>query len=406
MTRGVVVAGASAGGLATAEALRRFGFDGPITLIGDEARPPYDRPPLSKQLLCGQWDVDRLHLRPAEAIAELDLDLRLGVCATALHPAAHVVELADGNRVPYNELVVATGVRPRRLPGTGDLPNVHELRTVDDALALRIGLRPGRRLLVVGGGFIGAEVAATARELGAQVTVLEAGPALMARVVGAVVGEFLAAVHRSAGVEVRTGVAVDRVLRDDGIATGVLLADGTVLDADNILMAIGSVPATDWLADSGLTLDRGLVCDEHCRAAPNIYAVGDVARWHNSLFGTAMRIEHRTNAGEQALTVARNILHPGAARPYAPVPYFWSDQYELKVHAYGYLVGHDETAVVAGSLDSTVDRTRVLVAYRRRDLLCGVLGIGVPPGELRKWRSLIAARTPWSDAVAAGRAAA
>jgi NADPH-dependent 2,4-dienoyl-CoA reductase/sulfur reductase-like enzyme len=395
----VVVVGASAGGLGTAEALRRLGHDGAITLVGDETHLPYDRPPLSKQLLRGEWGTERLQLRPTQAIADLDLDLRIGVRAAELRPADRVVVLAGGERLPYDELVVATGVRPRRLPGTDGLSNVHELRTVEDTLALKAGLRPGRELLVVGGGFIGAEAAATARALGVHVTLLEADAVPMAPVVGTGVGEHLAAVHRRHGVDIRTGVAVDEVLHSGGRATGVRLVDGSVVAADEILVAIGSQPATDWLTGCGLTLDQGLLCDAQLRAGPHVHAVGDVARWYNPLFETTMRVEHRTNAGEQALTVARNILDPGHTRPHAPIPYFWTDQYDLKLQGYGVLAGHDEAAVVAGDLTPGPDRARFLVAYRRGELLSGVLGAGMPPKELLGWRSRVAARTPWREAV-------
>ncbi|MES5825265.1 FAD-dependent oxidoreductase [Streptomyces sp. RG80] len=393
MNRTVVV-GASAGGLATAEALRRGRYEGAITLVGDERHTPYDRPPLSKQLLKGDWQPDRLALRPAADIDALSLDLRLGATAVALDRNSRQVHLSDGSLLPYDALVVATGVRPRRLPGCDGVSGVHVLRTVEDALALRKGLRPGRRLVIVGGGFIGAEVAATARALGIAVTLLEAGTVPMGQAVGDEAGRFLTGIHLGHGVDVRTSTSVSAVQSAAGRVTGVLLSDGSVLPADDVLVAIGSLPNTEWLEGSGLALQDGLVCDEYCSAAADVHGVGDVARWHNTLFSASMRIEHRTNAAEQAMTVARNLLAHDQRRPFAPVPYFWSDQYDVKIHAYGHLRGHDEALVLQAE-----DARRLLVVYRRGELLTGVLAAGLPPKAVRAWRSLVAAGTAWTEAV-------
>jgi len=389
-----VIVGASAGGLATAEALRKAGFAGGITLIGDEPQLPYDRPPLSKQLLSGQWEPDRLALRPAADIEALGLDLRLGVRATGLDIERQVVTVADEVDVPYDALVVATGVRARRLPDTDGVAGVHSLRTLPDALALKERLRPGRRLVIVGAGFVGAEVAATASALGVQVTLLESGSVPLAAAVGEEVGRFMTGLLHEHGVAIRTGVAVAELTRAGGGATGVRLADGTVLPADDVLMAIGSVPNTEWLAGSGLTVQNGLVCDQYCAAADGVYGVGDIARWHNPRFGTDMRIEHRTNAAEQGMAVARAIL--GDLRPFTPVPYFWSDQCGVKFQAYGHLRDHDEALV----LESDPAARQLLVAYRKADRLVGVLAAGISPKLLRAWRALIAAATPWSAALA------
>ncbi|TWG09339.1 NAD/ferredoxin-dependent reductase-like protein [Actinoplanes teichomyceticus] len=364
------MAGASAAGLTAAETLRREGFDGTITVVGEEVDPPYDRPPLSKQVLAGAWDADRLALRTREQLAGLRLDLRLGTRAVALDTAARAVRLADGADLPYDGLIIATGVRPRRLPGDGG----HVLRTVGDALALRRHLRPGTRLAVVGAGFLGAECAAVARGLGCDVVLLEPAPVPLAHAVGEPIGRMLSEVHREHGVDLRTGVAVGS------------LADEAPAGADVVLVAIGSQPNTEWLAGSGLTLDDGVVCDQHCAAAPDVYAAGDVARWHNPLFGVAMRIEHRTNAAEQGMAAARNLLHPQARKPFAPVPYFWSDQYDLKIHAYGYLRGHDTVSIVEGS----VEQRHFLAAYHRAGRLVGALAVGLPPKAIRPWRQAVA----------------
>ncbi len=378
--------GASAAGLAAAETLRREGYDGTVTLVGDEPRPPYDRPPLSKQILAGQWQPGRLDLRSPADLDALGLDLRLGTAASGLDLADRTVHLADGTPVPYDGLIVATGVGPRRLPGEGG----RVLRTLDDALALRDRLGPGRRLAVVGAGFLGAEAAAVARGLGTEVTVVEPAPVPLAHAVGEDVGRVLSQAHLDHGVDLRTGIGVTEVIHG-----GVRLADGGLVAADEALVAIGCRPNTAWLEGSGLTLDDGLVCDEYCAAAPGVYGAGDVARWHNPVFGTTMRIEHRTNAAEQAMAAARNLLRPDARRPFAPVPYFWSDQYDMKIQAYGYLRGHDGTAIVAGKLHER----RFLVVYRTGDRLTGVLSVGMPPKAIRPWRQAIAVRARWRDAV-------
>lgn len=270
----VVIVGASAGGLATAEALRRLGYKAGLTLVGGEKHLPYDRPPLSKQILTGEWQPDRLPLRRPEDIDALGLDLRLGMTATGLDTARRTVVLADGTRVSYDALVIATGVRPRGLPGTEGLAGAHTLRTLEDALAFKARLRPGRRLVIVGAGFIGAEAAAVARGLGVEVTLLEAAPLPLAQAVGEQAGQFLAQIHRDHGVRLHTGAKVAGILGAEGEVMGVGLADGTVLPADDVLVAIGSLPNTEWLAGSGLTVDNGLVCDEISAAAPGVYGSG------------------------------------------------------------------------------------------------------------------------------------
>ncbi|MFD3609045.1 NAD(P)/FAD-dependent oxidoreductase [Streptomyces atroolivaceus] len=372
----IVVVGASAAGLVAAETLRREGYTGTLTLIGEESDAPYDRPPLSKQILAGTWETERVSLRTEEQLDELKLDLRLGTAATGLDTDAHLVHLADGDQVGYDGLIVATGVRPRRLPGQGG----HVLRTLRDALDLRKRLGPGRRLVVVGAGFLGAEAAAVARGLGCEVILLEPAPVPLAHAVGEQVGRVLSQAHREHGVDLRTGITVTEVTDD-----GVTLADGTLTEADEVLVAIGSQPNTAWLDGSGLDIDDGLVCDRYSEAAPGVYGAGDVARWHNPLFGVSMRIEHRTNAAEQGMAAARNLLHPEARKPFAPVPYFWSDQYDMKIHAYGYLRGHDTVDIVEGDLE----QRRFLATYRKEERLVGALAVGMPPKAIRPWRQTL-----------------
>lgn len=342
-------------------------------------------------MLAGEWDPERPALRTPDDLAGLGLVLRLGVAATGLRLADGTVELADGSLVPYDGLILATGVRPRRLPGQGG----HVLRTLDDALRLRDRLAPGRRLVVVGAGFLGAEAAAVARRLGCDVTLLEPAPVPLAHAVGTEVGEMLTRAHLERGVDLRCGVTVTEVTE-----SGVRLADGEPVDADEVLIAVGSLPNTDWLDGSGLTVADGVVCDEYCEAAPNVYAAGDVARWHNPLFGQSTRIEHRTNAAEQGMAAARNLLDPDGRKPFAPVPYFWSDQYDMKIQAFGCLRGHDEVAIVHGDLTER----RFVAAYRTGDRVTGALAVGMPPRVIRQWRQAIAAGTNWLEAVGAREA--
>jgi NADPH-dependent 2,4-dienoyl-CoA reductase/sulfur reductase-like enzyme len=391
----IVIVGASAGGLATAETLRRQGYADIVTLIGAEPHLPYDRPPLSKQVLSGEWGPDRLPLRSRQDIDALGLDLRLGVAAAGVNAQDRIVALGNGDTVRYDALIVATGVRPRQLPGSEGVLGVHVLRTLEDAAALKERLTPGRRLVMVGAGFIGAEAAAAARGLGLEVTMLEPAPVPLAHALGEEIGRTLTRAHHDHGVDLRTGVTVREIVSSRGQVTGAGLADGTFVPTDDVVVGIGTLPNTEWLQGTGLELDDGLVCDQFSQAAPGVYGVGDVARWYNPLFGTHMRIEHRTNAAEQGMAVARNVLAPDAQRPFAPVPYFWSDQYDMKIQAHGYLRGHDEVAVVDGDLASG----RFIAAYRTGDRLAGALSVGMPPKAIRAWRAAIAARQEWPAAV-------
>ncbi|WP_329279900.1 NAD(P)/FAD-dependent oxidoreductase [Streptomyces sp. NBC_01451] len=372
MTARVLVVGASAAGLSTVEALRRKGFVGGVTVLGDEPHAPYDRPPLSKQVLSGAWEPERAALRAQEQLSALDAEFLLGETAVALDAESRAVRTASGREVAADTVVIATGVRARRFPGQDELAGVHVLRTLDDALALRAELLPGRRLVVVGEGVLGSEIAATARTLGLEVTL--AGPlaAPMALQVGPVVSGVLAGLHTERGVTLRLGEGVVGTAGEGGRVTGVRLASEEVLPADVVVVAIGAVPATQWLADSGLTLDNGVVCDARCRAAEGIYAVGDVARWHHEALGRPIRLENRTNATEQAMAVAGAIL--GEDRPYLPVPYFWTDQYDAKLQVHGFLPTEAEVDVVEGELAAR----RFVARYRVKGRVTGVLGWNMP----------------------------
>lgn len=364
----VLVVGASAAGLATVEALRRKGYQGRVTVLGAEPHLPYDRPPLSKQVLAGSWAPEKAQLRPAETLNALDAEFVLGDAAVSLDAAARTVRTASGRTFTASDIVVATGLRPRTFPGQDQLSGVHTLRTVDDALALRAELTSGSRVVVVGDGVLGAEIAATARGLGVAVTLVGPQHAPLALQAGPLAAALLADLHAENGVDLRLGHAVAGLAESDGRVTGVRLETDEVLPADVVVVAFGSAPVTEWLQDSGLTLGNGVVCDSRCRAADGIYAAGDVARWHHETLGRLVRLENRTNATEQAIAVAENIL--GADRAYTPVPYFWTDQFDAKIQVHGTPAADAEVSVVDGS----VAERRFVAQYRRGGDVVGVLG--------------------------------
>ena len=395
MRGSVSIVGASLAGYWAAETLRRDGFEGRISLIGDEPHAPYDRPPLSKRFLAGDLDDDRLPLTTAEKLADLGLEMRLGCRATGLDVATRTLEV-DGVAEPYDGLLIATGARCRNLPGTAGLAGVHTLRTRDDAEAIRDALANGaRRVVVVGAGFIGAEVASTAIGRGAEVTMVEALEAPFGRVLGVEMGAVMADVHRRHGVDLRTGVGVDEVLGDDRLS-GVRLANGATLEADLLVVGIGVVPNTDWLEGSGLTLDDGVVCDETCLAAPDVVAAGDVARWANPRYGEVMRVEHWDNAVQQGVHAARRLLQSDEeATPYAPVPWFWTDQYDRKVQLAGRPHTDDEVRVVAGS---TAEH-RFAAFYGRDGRFTAALGMN-RPRQVMQSKGLLDAGASWDEALA------
>ena len=395
MRGSVSIVGASLAGYWAAETLRRDGFEGRISLIGDEPHAPYDRPPLSKKFLAGDLDDDRLPLTTAEKLADLGLEMRLGCRATGLDVATRTLEV-DGVAEPYDGLLIATGARCRNLPGTAGLAGVHTLRTRDDAEAIRDALANGaRRVVVVGAGFIGAEVASTAIGRGAEVTMVEALEAPFGRVLGVEMGAVMADVHRRHGVDLRTGVGVDEVLGDDRLS-GVRLANGATLEADLLVVGIGVVPNTDWLEGSGLTLDDGVVCDETCLAAPDVAAAGDVARWANPRYGEVMRVEHWDNAVQQGVHAARRLLQSDEeATPYAPVPWFWTDQYDRKVQLAGRPHTDDEVRVVAGS---TAEH-RFAAFYGRDGRFTAALGMN-RPRQVMQSKGLLDAGASWDEALA------
>ncbi len=390
----VTIVGASLAGLRAAETLRRDGFDGVITLIGDEAHLPYDRPPLSKQVLSGDWEPERTLLSPTDRIDGLDLDLRMGTRATGLDASARTVEV-DGEKQPYDGLLIATGARCRTLPGSAGLDGVHTLRTLDDSLAIRDVLMAGpQRVVVVGAGFIGAEVASTAVGYGVPVTMVEPQSTPLGHVLGEAVGSAVADLHRSHGVDLRCGVGVEAVTGDDRVAS-VCLSDGEELDADLVVVGIGVVPNTEWLEGSGLTIDDGVVCDGTCLAAPDVVAAGDVARWPNPRYAGTMRVEHWDNAVEQGAHAARRLLSTDEeAVPFSPVPWFWSDQYDRKLQLAGRARPDDDCVLVDGSLEEH----RFAVAYGRDGVFTAVFAMN-RPRQVMLLKGLLERGATWEEAL-------
>jgi len=378
----VAVVGASLAGLRATEALRRHGFGGDLTLIGEELHfPPYDRPPLSKELLKGTWEDERARLK---VVDNLEVNLVLGRRAESVDLVGGEVTLDDGSTVGFDGLVVATGATCRTLPGTESMGGVYVLRTYDDCVALRQALADRPRVVVIGAGFIGAEVAATCRTLDLPVTVVEFLAWPMERVLGSAMGKWAIELHESHGAEFKMSTSVKGLVGGDKVE-GVELADGTVLPADLVVVAIGVFPETRWLEGSGLTLENGVVCDATCRAlgAENVVAVGDVARWYNKAFERDMRVEHWTNAIEQADAAARTLLSaPGESLPFVSVPYVWSDQYDKKLQYVG-IVGE-----FIGVLEGSTEEGKFVAAFSSDGLLVGALCVNWPARMIRYKRAI------------------
>jgi 3-phenylpropionate/trans-cinnamate dioxygenase ferredoxin reductase subunit len=359
----VVVVGAGLAGLRVAESLRDRGFAGDLLLVGDEAHLPYDRPPLSKHVLRGEREP--FFLRPEADYPDLHLDLRLGTHVTGLDVAGRTVATSAG-AIPYDEVVIATGATPRRLPGAPG----HVLRTLDDCRGLAPVLEPGGRIGIVGAGLIGCEVAASARAKGVEVHLVDILDAPLVRVLGPVVAQRIRALHEQHGVHLHLGTGVT-----SATAHRLELADGTVLEVDAVLEAMGVVPSTGWLAGSGLPVDDGVLCDEQGRAADGVWAVGDVARWADGS-GSSTRHEHWTRAGEQAAAVAAAIVGQPAA-PAGP-PYWWSDQYDVKLQGLGHVHADDDVQVVAVG-----PKQRPLAVYSHAGRLTGVVGFSAASFVMR-----------------------
>ncbi|MDQ4112615.1 MAG: FAD-dependent oxidoreductase [Actinomycetota bacterium] len=393
----LVVVGASLAGLRAVEAARKAGFEGTIVLVGAEKHLPYDRPPLSKAFLDEAGDhglAPTPYFRTEEDMRELGVQLRLGVRATGLDTDRRLI-LAGSEEIPYDALVIATGARPRMLPGTEGMAGVHALRTLDDSLAVRDALEAGARTVVIGAGFIGSEVASTARKRGLEATIVEALRTPLVRATGHEMGAAIAALHERNGTALRCGVGV-RAIEGDGRVERVVLEDDTTIDADLVVVGIGVVPAVDWLEGSGLRLENGIVCDENLwTGVPGVYAAGDVASWPNPTLGERQRMENWTAAAEQGATAARNALDPDNAKPYGTVPYFWSDWYDVRIQFVGSPEA-DEVRLVDGDPEGD---SRWVALYRRGDRLIGALTVN-GQAEVMKYRVQIMKGGSWEDALA------
>jgi 3-phenylpropionate/trans-cinnamate dioxygenase ferredoxin reductase component len=384
--KGIVIVGGGLAAARTAEQLRRADYTGPIVIVSDEVHLPYDRPPLSKEVL--RKEVDDVVLKPREWYDENDVTLRLGSAATSLDTHEQTVTLDDGTVLGYDELVIATGLVPRRIPAFPDLEGIRVLRSFDESMALREHASSARQAVVIGAGFIGCEVAASLRGVGVDVVLVEPQPQPLASVLGEQIGGLVARLHRDEGVDVRLGLGVAEV-RGHGQVDTVVLTDGAEVPADLVVVGIGSRPATEWLDGSGIEVDNGVICDEAGRtSAPNVWALGDVASWRNPM-GHQARVEHWSNVAEQARVVVPAML--GREVPSAVVvPYFWSDQYDVKIQCLGEPRATDVVHLVED------DGRKFLAYYERDGVLIGVVGGGMP-GKVMKVRGKIAAGTPISE---------
>ena len=391
MTRleSIVVVGTSLAGLRAIEALRREGYEGRVVAIGAEAHLPYDRPPLSKQFLKGDWDEERLTLR-RDGFDDLEVDWKLGESAASLDLASSCIRLDGGERVRYDGLLIATGAGARSLPFGAGLAGIHRLRTLDDSRALRDELAASPRVLVVGAGFIGMEVAASCRERGLEVSVVEPMETPLLRGLGPELGRWVGERHADHGVEIRCGVGVEG-FEGSGRVERVKLSDGSAPEADVVVVGVGAAPATEWLADSGLELDDGVVCDgSGVTSAENGLAAGDVARWG------ARRLEHWTSAVDQGVHAASRLLRGEQVPPLEHVPYVWTDQFELRLQIAGHVLAGDETHVCHGNLEDE----RFVVLFGRGGRLSGAVG-SKRPRQLIAVRKLLAAGSSFAEAIAA-----
>jgi NADPH-dependent 2,4-dienoyl-CoA reductase/sulfur reductase-like enzyme len=389
--RHVVVVGASVAGVHAVEGLRDAGFDGEVTLLGAEQDLPYDRPPLSKDGLRSGLGPGENLLHPADWYDEHCVRLRLGCTAVALDVEQRLIRLADGERIGYDGLVLATGSRARPFPsGPGGAP-IHLLRTAGDSARLHKHLLAATRLVVIGAGFIGLEVAATAKSMGLEVAVVEVAPVPLARVLGDEVGTWFNRYHVAHDIDMHCGSAVAGI-EATGASSKVHLRDGTVLAADVIVAGVGCMPAIDWLRTSGLELSDGVVCDAYLRtSAPQVVAAGDIARWYNPLFDEDLRIEQWTNAVEQGRFAARSLL--GAVDdPYASVPYFWSDQFTAKMRFVG------QSSAAQQVLVQHADEAGIVALYGRDGLVRGALCVNATR-KLIGFQREILNRTPWAEVV-------
>lgn len=387
----VVVVGASLAAVHAIEGLRRLGLQGEITLVGAEDVLPYDRPPLSKEALRDGVDPDKVLIREPSWYEDHGVTLRLACRASRLDAKQHAVVLDGGERISYDGLLIATGSRARTIPSArqGERGAVRSLRTLTDSVALHHELRAARSLVVIGGGFIGLEVAATAREMGVEVVVVELGPVPLSRVLGDEVGQWFRDYHERHGVQVHCAASVEDI-EHSSECSKVQLSDGSVFSADLVLAGVGAAPATEWLAGSGLGLGDGVRCDATLRTTiPGVVAAGDVAAWYNPLFDEVMRVEQWNNAVVQGSHAAGTLL--GARETCAVVPYFWSDQFAARMR----FVGRSNAASHVQILESSDER---LVALFGRDgKICGAVCVNAPR-QLALYRKAIEEQVAWADA--------
>jgi 3-phenylpropionate/trans-cinnamate dioxygenase ferredoxin reductase subunit len=377
MTKPVIIVGASMGGLRAAEALRRFGYAGPITVIGEERHAPYNRPPLSKEVLAAEVSHEAVAFPQRESTADVNWVLHTRVESADLENGT--VTDSNGETHAYGTLIIATGLRPKRLEvPNGELTGRHAVRTLDDAIALRKDLKPGARVVVLGAGFIGCEVAATARKLGCEVTVVAPGSHPITRPLGVGLAKELQRRHEAMGVKFVMKTSVTDLVGTTAVE-GVVLDTGDVVFCDVLVEAIGSHPNTEWLEGNDLDLSNGVLTDNNMRAVkangeawPNVFAIGDVARFANPLFDEApRRVEHWNIPTDTAKRVAQ-VFTGQAEGPFAPIPSFWSDQYDIHILAYGLLALADEVKLIAGELEG-----ECVFGYYREGKMVGVCGIGM-----------------------------
>lgn len=383
----IAVVGASLAGLRAVEFIRRAKFEGELVLIGDEPHLPYDRPPLSKEVLRGEWEQERLSLRRG-SYDDLDVELELGQRAVSLDADACEIRLERGDTVSFDGMVIATGGHVRELPNQPRLDGIYTLRTLDDALAIREALTRKPRVAVIGAGFIGAEVTASARQLGLEVTMIEALETPLAQSLGPRLGAILQQVHERRGVRVRCGRRVEGFGGTEHVQS-VSLDDGTEVACDLVVVGIGVAPTVAWLESSGIELENGVRCDETLAASvPGVVAAGDVASWYNPLFEERMRVEHWTNAVEQARHAVSTLLAaPGEAKPFESVPMFWSDQFDIKIQGVGRPKPTDELTLTRGTPESE----KLIALYGRAGRLVGAVAFNQPP-KLIQLRMLIGKR--------------
>jgi 3-phenylpropionate/trans-cinnamate dioxygenase ferredoxin reductase subunit len=388
--RRVVIVGGGLGAYRVAEQLRKLGHQGTITVLGAEVHRPYDRPPLSKQVLRGERD--------STAFADTDrLDVRwvLGSRALSVEVDSREVASDDGRVVSYDTLVLAPGGRPRTLPGIEVGSGVHVLRTIDDAQAIRESMRSRKRLVVIGAGFIGCEIAASARRVGCDVDLIEGLAAPLIRVLGSDAASRVMDLHNANGVRMHLGATVDCVLRDESTSVrGVRLGNGSIVEGRDVVVGIGIVPEVDWLVGSGVEIGDGIRCDGNGRTnVDNIYALGDAAQWWHPLAGGHRRIEHWTTTADQAVVVAATIMSPeaDAASALTAPPYFWSDQYDVKIQGMGFIDPSDDVELLRV-------RDRDVLLYSRDGILRGVVGFSIPAAVMRT-KPLIERRATVGEAV-------